>query len=126
MEFLLFQVVQNYKPFQRVTPGAVATHHLFIWFLAAATFVFIAVQGFMFWILYKYRNRSEKEDPPQDHGSLKTETMLTLASLGLVVIFIYLTLRTMIHMHHPIKKNQKPDIVIIGHQWWWEAEYPKA
>ncbi len=125
MVFLFFQAIQDNQPFQRVTPGAQDIHHLFIWFLAAAAFVFVVVMGFMFWRLYKYRYRGEEGDPPQDPGSLKVEMILTLASFGLVFLFIFLTIRTMVRMHHPPKKGQKPDIVIIAHQWWWEAKYPK-
>jgi cytochrome c oxidase subunit 2 len=117
-------------PFQRVTPGAVDIQHLFMWFMYAAAFVFIAVIGFMLYSMYKYRYRGEGDDrePPQTHSNFKVEASLTLFSFALVFSFAFLAVRFMIRMHKPPEgrsANEKADIVIIGHQWWWEAKYPK-
>jgi cytochrome c oxidase subunit 2 len=31
-----------------------------------------------------------------------------------------------IHASDPPKTGRKPDLKVIGHQWWWEAEYPQS
>jgi cytochrome c oxidase subunit 2 len=118
--------------FQRVTPGAEDIHHLFIWFMGAAGFVFFSVIGFMVYSMIKYRYRGgdvDDEDIPQIHNRTKVETVLTLSSFGLVILFGYFTVHFMTRMHQPAPGRSvkgEPDIVIIGHQWWWEAKYPKA
>jgi cytochrome c oxidase subunit 2 len=131
-QLLLLAIYQiSNHPFQRVTEGATGIENLFIWFLIAATLVFLAVIGFMVYSMIKYRHRGEDDDyePPQTHANFKMEASLTLASLVLVGIFAYLSLNLMTRMHTPPNgrsKNDKADIVIVGHQWWWEAKYPKA
>jgi cytochrome c oxidase subunit 2 len=131
--FLLLLLAQHpgYHPFQRITPGAVDIHNLFIWFLGAAGFVFIAVQGFQFYSMWRYRYRGEGDtyQPPQTHNYTRLETFLTCFSFGLVILFGYFSVHFVIRMHKPAKGRaaaNKPDIVVIGHQWWWEAKYPKA
>jgi cytochrome c oxidase subunit 2 len=120
----------NNHPFQRVTQGAEDIQHLFLWFMIAAAFVFISVIGFMLYSMYKYRYRGEGDnrEPPQTQSNIKVETSLTLFSFALVFAFAFLAVRFMIRMHKPPEGrsvNEKADIVIVGHQWWWEAKYPK-
>jgi cytochrome c oxidase subunit 2 len=31
----------------------------------------------------------------------------------------------MVNASPPIPANETPDVIIIGHQWWWEFQYPK-
>src|SRR5699024_9126571 len=56
------------------------------------------------------------------HGSTKVEVSLTLLAAALVGLFFYLTVSTMIKTNKPVN-GQTPDLVITGHQWWWEAQY---
>jgi cytochrome c oxidase subunit 2 len=43
----------------------------------------------------------------------------------IVAILFFLTVKTMYAVDPP-KGDREPDIVIIGHQWWWELYYPKS
>jgi len=82
----------------------------------------------MTYSLIKYRYREDEDydgEPRQIHGNLKVETSLTIASFALVGIFGYLSIHTLLKMN-PSTKNHKPDIIITGHQWWWEAKYTKT
>src|SRR5699024_3055736 len=88
------------------------------------------VIGFMVYSMIKYRHRGEGDDrePPQTHSNIKMEASLTLAAFVLVGIFAFLSLKLMIKMATPPdgrSAGDKADIVIVGHQWWWEAKYPK-
>src|SRR5699024_4817310 len=107
------------------TPGADALDTLFIYYLIAAVFVFLSVVGFITYILFKYRNRNREGEPPQVYGSTKVEVSLTLLATALVGFFFYLTLVTIFKTKKAAGEHCR-DLVITGHQWWWEARYPQS
>ncbi|HKI46590.1 MAG TPA: cytochrome c oxidase subunit II [Balneolales bacterium] len=110
---------------EAASPGSKSIYHLFDYFLIAATVVFSIVTFLVLYISYRYRGKSEDPDPKQVFGNKKIEISLTLITFAVVGFYFYLTISTMISIQHPAG-NQKPDVVITGHQWWWEVEYPKA
>jgi len=44
----------------------------------------------------------------------------------LLAFFFYQTVMTMNTVSPAVPKNSQPDVVITGHQWWWEVDYPSA
>jgi len=71
----------------------------------------------------RYRRRAGAGDPPQNFGARKLEIAWTVAPL-LVLIYIFTaTLQAMRGTDPAIPRGRQPDLVIVGHQWWWEARY---
>ncbi len=71
----------------------------------------------------KYRAKSVDEIPNQTHGNRKLEIFITLVTIAVTTFFLVSTINAMQEIQN-IPENPEPDIMITGHQWWWEAEYP--
>lgn len=74
------------------------------------------------YILVRYHHGVGDPEPPQITGSRKLEIIWTAVPIGIVTLLFVLSLMaTGAVFDHP---PQKPDIVVTGHQWWWEIYYP--
>jgi cytochrome c oxidase subunit 2 len=72
----------------------------------------------------KFRWREGAPDPHQLAGNTRLELIWTAIPCVIVIVLFVLTARTMTISDPP--PAPEPDLVIIGHQWWWEARYPKS
>jgi cytochrome c oxidase subunit 2 len=86
-------------------------------------FVLAAVTLPMLYIIIRYRQRGNDE-PRQVSGNKNLEIIWTLIPLALVGFLFVLSITTARAVDHPIRRE--PDIVVTGHQWWWEVRYPAA
>lgn len=104
------------------SPQAHAISSLFVGILIFLFAIFLLVTGLITTIVVRFRERPEGVEPRPIFGSRTLEMAWTAIPLiSLVVIFILMT-RTM-HEADPPPGDHKPDIQVIGHQWWWEANY---
>lgn len=92
-------------------------------FIIAALFVLLLVTGLTVYIIIRYRARKNGEEPKQITGNRKLEILMVGIPLLLVIGFFFWSLNTM-NAVMPDAGDQKPDIIITGHQWWWQASYP--
>ena len=72
----------------------------------------------------RFRWREGEADPHQLAGNKTIEIIWTAIPCVIVVALFALTARTMSLSDPPPAPT--PDLVVIGHQWWWEARYPKS
>jgi cytochrome c oxidase subunit 2 len=78
------------------------------------------------YIIIRYRKKKDDDgEPYQNFGNLKLEIVWTAIPVVIVAGLFLLTCSTMRAVDPP-RGDRKPDIVIIGHQWWWEIYYPKS
>lgn len=86
--------------------------------------ILLLVAGLVAYAGWKFRAYADEPDPKQIFGSTRWEmTYLIPPSILLAVIFGF-TLRVM-HTSDPPSQASGDDIVVVGHQWWWEVRYPK-
>jgi|SRR5579871_1741212 len=83
-------------------------------------FILALVTLSILYILVRYRRRGPAE-PNQTTGNPTIEIVWTVVPLGLVLLLFALSIVTARAVDHPIR--QAPDLVVIGHQWWWEVHY---
>jgi cytochrome c oxidase subunit 2 len=97
-----------------------------LWMISIAIFglIFLLVTGLIVYSLMKYRWREGEPDPKQVAGQHTVEIVWTAVPLGIVTLLFVLTVKTM-GVADPGPAPQ-PDLVVTGHQWWWEARYPKS
>jgi cytochrome c oxidase subunit 2 len=97
-----------------------------LWAISIAIFglIFFGVVGLITYSLMKYRWREGEPDPEQVAGQHTVEVIWTAVPLGIVTLLFVLTVRTM-GVTDPAPPPD-PDLVVTGHQWWWEAFYPKS
>ncbi len=78
------------------------------------------------YIIINYRKKAgDDTEPFQNFGNLNLEIVWTLIPLAIVAGLFLLTCNTMRAVDPPVG-DKEPDLIIIGHQWWWEIRYPES
>ena len=108
------------------SPEAQAMSALFGAFLVLAAVIFLIVAGLVGYSIVRYRARAGAAEPRQTFGSRTLEVTWTAIPLVIVTVLFVLTVRTMASIDAPLALDRTPDVVITGHQWWWEARYPNG
>ncbi|EEF59794.1 cytochrome c oxidase subunit II [Pedosphaera parvula] len=98
--------------------------------LLNVTFVISAVImtlvcGLVAYCIWRFRGRPEHPEPHQLRGHKTLEIVWTVIPFLLLVYLLILTVRSM-YASDPPRHNRDPDIIVTGHQFWWEARYPKS
>ncbi|HEY5368141.1 MAG TPA: cytochrome c oxidase subunit II [Hanamia sp.] len=102
-------------------------NRLFNYFNVAAAGMLLLVIFLIVYICIKFRQKKgDTDEPVQTAHNNKLEAAMIGGPVLLLAFFFYQTLATMNAVSPSIPKNRQPDIVIIGHQWWWEVDYPGA
>jgi cytochrome c oxidase subunit II len=91
-----------------------------VWWLALM--VFILVEVALFYAVFRFRRRPGQGLPKQSHGNNRLEVAWTIAPALLLVFVAIPTVRTIINQSSPAPADAVR-IKIIGHQFWWEAQY---
>ena len=95
--------------------------------LVIAAVVFIVVLTGVVYASVRYRSRgASPTEPRQIFGSRKLEILWTVVPLAIVAGLFIVTVRAMVFIDAPQDSSRPPDLVITGHQWWWEARYPNG
>lgn len=87
-------------------------------------FIFIIVSGIIVYALMRFRWREGEPDPHQVAGNRTVEMVWTAIPCLIVVALFTLTARTMNLSDPP--PAPEPELVVTGHQWWWEGRYPRT
>ena len=106
------------------SPQARAIFHLAIVSGIIFAIIFAIVAGMIVYALMRCRWREGEGDPKQIAGNKTVELVWTTIPFLIVVALFVLSWKTMGAADPP--PAPEPDIVITGHQWWWEARYPKS
>ena len=86
--------------------------------------IFAIVAGIIIFALMRFRWREGEPDPHQFAGNKTIEIVWTAIPCMIIVALFVLTARTMNLSDPP--PPPEPDLVMTGHQWWWEARYTKS
>jgi len=116
----------SFPVFAPASPQAAEIHRLFDTVLLVCGGIFAIVAGLVLVALWRFRNREDRT-PKQDFGSEKLEIawivgpVLVVTWLAVVTVQIVLTINVVPNAQAPSSRD--PDLVVIGHQWWWEVRY---
>ncbi len=108
--------------------GAIPFDPLFTLLMVLAAAVVVLVAGLLAYSLARAR-RAGAGPPRQDFGNRRLEIAWTAVPALVVGILFLLTLVIMRTTPTPgtdLPDGRPPDIVVVGHQWWWEIAYPQA
>lgn len=111
--------------FHPVSPLAKTIVDFSVVILVICGIILLIVTSLITYSLLKFRAKPGDPEPPQTTGHKGVEIVWTAIPLLLVTFLFILTARAM-NLSHPPTNNHKPDMVVIGHQWWWEARYPDS
>jgi cytochrome c oxidase subunit 2 len=108
------------------SPQAQVAASLFTGILILSAAIFLLVACLVCYSLVRYRARAGAGDPLQTFGSRRLETIWTAIPLLLVTAIFIVTVRAMALIDAPDQPGRSPDLVVTGHQWWWQARYPNG
>jgi cytochrome c oxidase subunit 2 len=103
------------------SPEALAISTLFGQTLIVCGVIGAIVTGLVVTCVVRFREGKRPGEPVQTHGNRSLEITWTLIPLAIVLGLFALTAHAMAASDPPA--SREPDIVVVGHQWWWEARY---
>lgn len=89
-----------------------------------ATAVFVLVEGALLYAIVKFRARPGAPEPEQTHGNTTVEIIWTIIPAAILAMIAVPTVKAIFQT----AKEPGPEalqVEVIGHQWWWEFEYPE-
>jgi cytochrome c oxidase subunit 2 len=98
---------------------------LWQWPYWIAVAVFFIVEGLIVFALWRFRRRRDDEAPKQIHGNFKLEVGLTALPLVILLGLAVPTVGTLLDLAET-PKGDHLTIQVVGHQWWWEYQYPNG
>ena len=94
-------------------------------FNIAAGCMLLLVTVLVIYISVKYRKRDDDDsEPAQTKGNKVLEAFMIGVPALMLAYFFYQTLSIEKAISPSIDPSRQPDVIITGHQWWWEVEYP--
>ncbi|HYH35530.1 MAG TPA: cytochrome c oxidase subunit II, partial [Nocardioides sp.] len=115
---------QEWQNLAMPDPATEQAQHIFdlwrgAWIAALATGVL--VWGLIFWVVVRYRRRSDDEIPVQTRYNLPLEIFYTIAPIVMVVVFFYHT----VNVQNAVLEDTEEDntIEVVGQQWQWTFNY---
>jgi len=95
----------------------------FVWGICGLIFLVMAV--LILWCIIKYRQSPDDDtEAPQVYGSNPIELAWTIIPTVIVFILFLVSARTIFEIDHTSPPPGSLEITVVGHQWWWEFDYP--
>lgn len=93
---------------------------------AVAVIVFVVVEALVIFLSFRYRRRNDDESPKQIHGSTPLEIGWTITPALILAVVGIGTVANIGKLDQIPKGDDVMQVKVIGHQWWWEFQYPKT
>lgn len=109
--------------------GPVADRQLSITMITlwVSTFIFVCVGSLLVYAVFRFRARGEIDPtaplPAQTHGNAILEMVLTVISIGLLVVIAFPTIPTIFRLAEMPKTSDAVVVTVTGWQWWWSFRY---
>jgi cytochrome c oxidase subunit 2 len=89
--------------------------------------IFVVVASLIVYGMWRFRLRpgdDARQEPPQVYGSTQIEAAWTVIPILIVFVLIGVTARVIASVQNASPPPSMQKIRLIGHQWWWEVQYP--
>lgn len=98
---------------------------LWILVLTLATVIFVVVMVVFVIAMIRFRARKgDDTEPKQIHGNTRLEITWTIIPAVVLAVVAVPTVRTLFDLRAPAEGPDVVTVNVIGHQWWWEFQYP--
>lgn len=97
------------------------------WFVLAITGgIFVGVSSLLLYAVVRFRQRpGDDAEPPQVFGSMQIELSWTIIPILIIVVLFLTTARVLFSVQDRPEPKNALNVVVIGHQFWWEFRYPE-
>jgi cytochrome c oxidase subunit 2 len=109
--------------FDPISSQGLAISNLFNVALVVSSIVFLLVVAVLAYAVVRFRGQPGAPEPPQVEGNRRLEIVWTVIPLLLLAAMFFLVLRTMGTVNAEPPSSLR--VRVIGHQWWWEFQYPE-
>jgi cytochrome c oxidase subunit 2 len=113
------------------SPAATPAHSVFGLSTLVLSFtlgIFLVVGGLLLFALIRFRHRPSDphaaREPAQIYGSNQIELSWTVVPTLIVFILFLATARVIYSTEHAPRPQDALNVIVIGHQFWWEYRYP--
>ena len=98
---------------------------LSVFVLAIAALIFTGVSALLVYALVRFKRQpGDMKEPPQVFGSTQIELSWTIIPTIIIVVLFLGTARVLFSVQDAPKPASALNLVVIGHQFWWEFRYP--
>ena len=114
----------TWDPVGPVAQKQLQLFNVLLWTMVA---VFVLVEGALLYIVIRYRRRPGQPRPPQIHGHTALEVTWTIIPTALILGLGIWSVFTLFELDQPpTDQGEVLEVTVIGHQWYFEFEYPDA
>ncbi len=92
--------------------------------LGVSAFIFAIVAGLVVYASIRFRRRKGRE-PKHFTENFRLEVLWISIPILIVAGLFIVAVRIMFLVNPPVADN-KPDLIVDAHQWWWELHYPQS
>jgi len=97
-----------------------------IFVLTITGLIFVVMSGLLVYALVRYRGREgDRTEPAQVFGSVQIELSWTIIPILIIVVLFLTTARVLFSVQDAPKPSTALDVIVVGHQFWWEFRYPQ-
>ncbi|MBA2115137.1 cytochrome c oxidase subunit II [Bremerella alba] len=119
----------TFPVFDPASPQAESIRDLFVQVLFISGGIFAIVAGLICFALYRFR--VSENLPVQDFGSHRREIAWMVGPVIIVVWIAAISIKLILTVNAlPVQyvegSTDGIDLIVTGHQWWWEVEYPAS
>ncbi len=114
------------------SPAGTPAHSIFslsMLVMGVTLCVFLIVASLLAYAIVRFRASRFKDnpnqEPPQIYGSNQIELSWTVIPILIVVMLFLASARVIFSTEDARKPANALDVVVVGHQFWWEYRYPK-
>ena len=112
--------------FSRQSTPAAEVHDLSLFVLTITGAIFLSISALLFYAVVRFRARpGDHAEPPQVFGSTQIELSWTIIPILIIVVLFLGTARVIFAVQDAPEPPSALNVVVVGHQFWWEFRYPK-
>lgn len=112
--------------FSNKTTPAHEINDLSMFVLGITGLIFVGVGSLLVYAIVKFRARKgDTTEPPQVFGSIQIELSWTIIPILIIVVLFLTTARVLFSVQDAPKPKDALDVIVVGHQFWWEFRYPQ-
>lgn len=102
-------------------------YNLSVFVITITGAIFVTVGGLLAYVIFRFRQRGPDDitEPAQIYGSTQVELAWTVIPVLTVIVLFLTTARMIFAIQDAPKPKAALDVTVVGHQFWWEFNYPK-